>query len=57
MSNREYLKFYGEDKYWNLEQKEDFLSQTRSMWIGNADKYAGRIFNLAAPASDEITLT
>lgn len=57
MSSREYLKFYGEDKYWNLEQKEDFLNQTRSMWRGNADKYAGRIFNLAAPASEEIALT
>jgi hypothetical protein len=26
MSQREYLKFYNENKYWNVEQKEDFLS-------------------------------
>lgn len=26
MNTKEYLKFYGEDKYWNLEQREDFLS-------------------------------
>lgn len=26
MSTRDYLKFYGEDKYWNVEQKEDFLN-------------------------------
>lgn len=25
MANRDYLKFYGEDKYWNQELKEDFL--------------------------------
>ena len=32
MSKRHYLKFYGEDKYWNMDIKEDFLGQTRSMW-------------------------
>ncbi len=26
MSTRDYLKFYGDDKYWNHEVKEDFLS-------------------------------
>jgi hypothetical protein len=57
MSQREYLKFYGEDKYWNMEVKEDFLNQTRSMWRGNACKYDGRIFNLAHQASEEVTLT
>jgi hypothetical protein len=57
MSNREYLKFYGEDKYWNQEIKEEFLNQTRSMWRGNADKYDGRIFNIAHKANEEITLT
>lgn len=57
MSTRDYLKFYGEDKYWNLEQKEDFLSQTRSLWKGNADQYAGRIFNVTHRATEEQTLT
>ena len=57
MSNREYLKFYGEDKYWNMEIKEDFLNQTRSMWRGNGDKYDGRIFNLAHRANEDVTLT
>jgi hypothetical protein len=57
MSTREYLKFYGEDKYWNQEHKEDFLNQTRSMWRGNADKYDGRIFHIAHRANEEITLT
>ena len=26
MSTKDYLKFYNENKYWNIEQKEDFLS-------------------------------
>jgi hypothetical protein len=57
MSNREYLRFYGEDKYWNQEIKEEFLNQTRSMWRGNGDKYDGRIFNLAHKANEEVTLS
>jgi hypothetical protein len=57
MANRDYLKFYGEDKYWNQELKEDFLGQTRSLWLGNADKYDGRIFNIAHKANEEVTLT
>jgi hypothetical protein len=57
MSKREYLKFYGEDKYWNMDLKEDFLGQTRSMWRGIGDKYGGRIFNLSHRASEEDTLS
>ena len=57
MSKRHYLKFYGEDKYWNMDIKEEFLGQTRSMWLGNADKYDGRIFNIAHRANEEVTLT
>ena len=26
MSTKDYLKFYNEDKYWNLDVKEDFVS-------------------------------
>jgi hypothetical protein len=26
MSTRDYLKFYGEDKYWNMDVKEDFMN-------------------------------
>lgn len=57
MANRNYLKFYGEDKYWNHELKEDFLSQTRSLWLGNANKYDGRIFNIAHMANEDVTLS
>lgn len=57
MSQRHHLKFYNEDKYWNVELKEDFLSQTQSMWRGKTTKYQGQIFNLNHRASEEITLT
>jgi hypothetical protein len=57
MSNREYLKFYGEDKYWNMELKDDFMNQTRSLWKGENSKYDGRIFNLTHNANEEITLS
>jgi len=45
MADKEYLKFYKDEKYWNLELKEEFLSETRGLWEGNhSDKYTGRIF-------------
>lgn len=54
MNTRDYLKFYGEDKYWNHEVKEDFLSQTRSMWTKKVNsKYDGRIFNINHGTRDE----
>jgi hypothetical protein len=56
MSTRDYLKFYGEDKYWNQDVKEDFLNQTRNMWRGYTDKYDGTIFKVATYASEEEAL-
>lgn len=32
MDTKQSLKFYNDPKYWNLELRDDFLSQTRSMW-------------------------
>jgi hypothetical protein len=46
MSTKDYLKFYGEDKYWNCDLKEDFLGQTRSLWRNKTDKYDGQIFHV-----------
>lgn len=46
MSTKDYLKFYSEDKYWNAELKNEFISQTRTMWKGNACKYNGKIFTV-----------
>ena len=45
MNTRDNLKFYSEDKYWNLDVKDEFMSNTRSLWKGNFDdKYGGSIF-------------
>lgn len=41
MSTRDYLKFYNENKYWNLDFKEDFMSQTRTLWGDRMSKYNG----------------
>lgn len=53
MNTKQYLKFYGEDKYWNSEMKEDFLANTRSLWVDNISKYNGRIFNTACDSRPE----
>jgi len=42
MNTREYLKFYNEKKYWNVDLREDFLGQTRSLWKGLTCKYDGK---------------
>ena len=57
MNTRENLKFYAEDKYWNMDVKEDFMANTRSLWKGNFDdKYNGSIFNVTAKADKEQAL-
>ena len=57
MSTKDYLKFYNEDKYWNLDTKEDFVSETRSLWLNNTNKYSGKIFNTGDSSNEKITLT
>lgn len=32
MAEKDYLKFYKDEKYWNLELREEFLSETRGLW-------------------------
>jgi hypothetical protein len=44
MSTREYIKLYNENKYWNLDTREEFLNQTRGMWRNLTSKYNGHIF-------------
>ncbi len=57
MNTRDNLKFYAEDKYWNLDVKEDFMANTRTLWKGNFDnKYQGSIFSVTSKASEEETL-
>lgn len=44
MNTKDYIKLYNEPKYWNLDQREDLLSQTRSLWTEVGEKYQGRLF-------------
>jgi hypothetical protein len=45
MSTKKNLKLYGEDKYWNLDLKDEFVGQTKNLWLGNfSDKKNGSIF-------------
>jgi hypothetical protein len=37
MNTRDNLKFYAEDKYWNLDVKDEFMANTRTLWKGNFD--------------------
>jgi hypothetical protein len=54
MADKHYMKFYQDPKYWNAELKEEFLSETRSLWdTTHADKYEGRIFSSGGIASKE----
>jgi len=54
MNTKNHLKFYGEDKYWNMELKDEFMAQTRNLWVGNfSDKRSGHIFNLYNSTANE----
>ena len=45
MAEKELLKFYKDTKYWNMDLRDEFLSETRSLWEDNhTDKRNGRIF-------------
>ena len=41
MDTRDYLKFYNEEKYWNINRREEFLKSTNTMWRGLGDADAG----------------
>lgn len=45
MAENEYLKFYKDEKYWNMDLREEFISETRTLWDNaHHDKRSGRIF-------------
>jgi hypothetical protein len=57
MADRSYFKFYKEDKYWNQELKDEFISETRGLWeTTHADKRLGRIFNSRGQVDDQFQL-
>jgi hypothetical protein len=32
MAEKEYMKFYKDEKYWNLELRDEFFTETRGLW-------------------------
>ena len=57
MAEKEYLKFYKEEKYWNVELRDEFLNETRGLWGDtHADKYRGRIFHSGGSAPLDFAL-
>lgn len=42
------MRFYNDKKYWNLDMREDFLSQTRNFWRdGSSSKDFSRVLDVA----------
>jgi hypothetical protein len=45
MAENENIKLYKDPKYWNMELREEFFAETRTLWENtHADKYQGRLF-------------
>lgn len=45
MAEKEYLKFYKDTKYWNMDLRDEFMNETRGLWeTTHSDKRMGRIF-------------
>lgn len=56
MSTRNHMRLYNESKYWNLDVREEFLNETRSLWRNNTQKDSGRLFTIHNAGSDEDAL-
>lgn len=58
MAEKDYLKLYKEDKYWNLDLRDEFMAETRGLWENtHADKYTGRLFQTRGLASKDMQIT
>jgi len=56
MNTRDHMKFYNEKKYWNLDERDDFMHQTSNLWRNATDKYQGSIFHVVSKADEEEAL-
>ena len=57
MDTKDCLKLYNDPKYWNLELRDDFLAQTRTMWPALCNKYEGRVVSIGNDADEEAEQT
>lgn len=45
MNTKDNLRLHGDKKYWNLDTRDEFMANTRGLWVGNFDdKHEGSIF-------------
>lgn len=44
MNTQEQFRLYGDDKYWNLDEKKQFLRTTRNLWRNYVDGRRGMHF-------------
>ena len=52
MDSKGLIKLYGEDKYWNINEKEEFMNSTNTLWRGMSSKYTGQTVSTYGPADD-----
>jgi len=58
MNTKENLNVYNDPKYWNHDLREEFMSNTRSLWAEPATRtYNGRIFKTRNAHTPEEQLT
>ena len=53
MDSKKHLLFYGEDKYWNMDEKRDFMKETGHFWEGYTDKHNGTNITLSTARLSE----
>lgn len=56
LNTKDHMKFYNEKKYWNLDERDDFMHQTGNLWRDAMDKYDGSIFKTTHLANEEDSL-
>lgn len=57
MANKDNMKLYNDEKYWNLDLRDEFLTETRGLWATtHGDKYTGRIMQSRGGVPKEFEL-
>uniref|UniRef100_A0A7S3NUJ0 Uncharacterized protein n=1 Tax=Euplotes crassus TaxID=5936 RepID=A0A7S3NUJ0_EUPCR len=54
MDTKDTIKLYNDPKYWNIELRDGFVAQTRTMWPGLMDKFHGRVVQVAHIGSEKM---
>ena len=53
MHTQDQIKLYNEEKYWNVDVRDEFMDSTTTLWKGLGDKYDGHIFKVPGPTNEE----